>query len=148
MPLFKEAPRGVLEPDGLKTANFLAELLAQLRPFARPGLQIVLVNAPRPSRFIESVLDALDLDNTATDETFWGLHFRFRYTSDDTRGWTAELEDMEDQLKERIRHGQEKGLVTLSVQSESKKWPEVIAELNNLPSHLTIIFDPLRLRHR
>lgn len=146
MPLFKEAPRGVLEPDGLKTANFLAELLAQLRPFARPGLQIVLVNAPRPSRFIESVLDALDLDNTATDETFWGLHFRFRYTSDDTRGWTAELEDMEDQLKERIRHGQEKGLVTLSVQSESKKWPEVIAELNNLPSHLTIIFDPFEVK--
>ncbi len=146
MPLFKEAPRGVLEPDGLKTANFLAELLAQLRPFARPGLQIVLINAPRPSRFIESVLDALDLDNTATDETFWGLHFRFRYTSEDTRGWTSELEDMEDQLKERIRHGQEKGLVTLSVQSESKKWPEVIAELKNLPSHLTLIFDPFEVK--
>lgn len=146
MPLFKEAPRGVLEPDGLKSVNFLAALISQLRPFARPGLQVVFINAPRPSRFIESTLDALDLDNAATEETFWGIHFRFRYTSDDTRGWTSELEDMDDQLKERIRQGQEKELITLSVQSESRKWPDVIAEMTNLPAHLTIVFDPFEVR--
>ena len=146
LPMFKEAPRGVLEPDGIKAINYLAQLLAQLRPFARPGLQIVLVNAPRPSRLIEAVLDALDLDNTATDETFWGIHFRFRYTSEDTRGWTAELEEMDDQLKERIRQGQERGLITLSVQSEARKWPDLIAEMTELPAHLAVVFDPFEVR--
>lgn len=146
LPLFKEAPRGVLEPDGIKAVNFLAGMISKLRPFARPGLQIVLVNAPRPSRFIESVLESLDLDNTATEETFWGIHFRFRYTSDDTRGWTSELEDMDDQLKERIRQGQEKGLITLSVNAETKKWPDLIAELTNLPTHITVVFDPFEVR--
>ena len=146
LPLFKEAPRGILEPDGIKAVNFLAGMISKLRPFARPGLQILLVNAPRPSRFIESVLEILDLDNTATEETFWGVHFRFRYTSDDTRGWTSELEDMDDQLKERIKQGQEKGLITLSVNAETKKWPDLIAELTYLPTHIAIVFDPFEVR--
>jgi hypothetical protein len=146
LPMFKEAPRGVLEPDGIKTINALTQLIAHLRPFARPGLQVLLVNAPRPSRFIESILEALDLDNTSTEDTFWGVHFRFRYTSDDTRGWTSELEDMDDQLKDRIRKGQEKGLVTLSVHSEAKKWPDIITEANDLPCHLSVVFDPFEVR--
>lgn len=146
LPIFKEAPRGVLEPDGIKTVNSLAQLVAHLRPFARPGLQIVFVNAPRPCRFIESILDVLDLDNTSTEETFWGVHFRFRYTSEDTRGWTSELEDMDDQLRERVRQGQEKGLITLSVRSEVRKWPDLIAEMAELPAHLTIVFDPFEVR--
>ncbi|MGE2214222.1 ATP-binding protein [Pseudomonas aeruginosa] len=146
MPLFKEAPRGILEPDGLKSVRFLAQLLAELRPFARPGIQIVFVNAPRPSKFIESIVDALDLDNVKTEETYWGVHLRFRYTSDDTRGWTSELDGMDDQLKERIRQGQEKGLVSLSVQSDTKKWPDLIAELAAQPAHLTVVFDPFEVR--
>ena len=146
LPLFKEAPRGVLEPDGLKAINILAPLLAELRPFARPGLQVVFINAPRPTRFIEAILDTLDLDNPATEETFWGAHLRLRYTSEDTKGWTSELEEMDDQLKERIRQGQERGLVTLSVQSDVRKWPDVIAELTSLPAHLTVVFDPFEVR--
>ena len=146
LPMFKEAPRGVLEPDGIKSVNMLAQLIAYLRPFARPGLQVLLINAPRPSRFIESILDALDLDNSATEETFWGVHFRFRYTSEDTRGWTAELEEMDDLLKDRIRRGQEKGLITLSVHADAKKWPDVIAEASDLPAHLTVVFDPFEVR--
>lgn len=146
LPLFKEAPRGVLEPDGIKSVTFISGLLAQLRPFARPGLQMVLINAPRPTRFIESILDALDLDNPITEETFWGIHFRFRYTSDDTKGWTSELENMEDQLKERIKQGQEKGLLTLSVQSEAKRWSDLVSEMGNLPAHLTVVFDPFEVR--
>jgi hypothetical protein len=141
LPIFKEAPRGVLEPDGLRTVSSLAQLVAHLRPFARPGLQVELVNAPRPSRFIASVLDALDLDNASTEDTFWGVHFRFRYTSEDTRGWTSELEEMDDELKDRVRQGQEKGLITLSVYSETRKWPDVIAEMAEIqhtsPSCLT-----------
>lgn len=146
LPIFKEAPRGVLEPDGIKTVNSLGQLLAHLRPFARPGLQIVFVNAPRPSRFIESILEASDLDNASTEDTFWGVHFRFRYTSNDTRGWTSELEDMDDQLKDRVRQGQEKGLITLSVHSDVWKWPDLIAELTKLPAHLTVVFDPFEVR--
>ena len=146
LPLFKEAPRGVLEPDGLKTINTLAALLAHLRPFARPGLQVLLINAPRPGRFLDSVLDALDLDNSITEDTFWGVHFRFRYTSDDTRGWTSEFEDIDDQLKDRIRAGQERGLISLSVIPDIKKWPDVIEETRQLPAHLTVVFDPFEVR--
>lgn len=146
LPLFKEAPRGVLEPDGVKTINSLASLIAHLRPFARPGLQVILVNAPRPARFLESVLDALDLDNPITEDTFWGVHFRFRYTSEDTRGWTTEFEDLDDQVKDRIRSGQELGLISLSVVPEIKKWPEVIEEVRQLPAHLTVVFDPFEVK--
>jgi len=146
LPMFKEAPRGVLEPDGIKSVNTLAQLIAYLRPFIRPGLQVLLINAPRPSRFIETILDALDLDNSSTEETFWGVHFRFRYTSEDTRGWTSELEEMDDLLKDRIRKGQEKGLITLSVHADAKKWPDIIAEANDLPAHLTVVFDPFEVR--
>ena len=73
LPLFKEAPRGVLEPDGLKTIQTLASLLSHLRPFARPGLQVLLVNAPRPGRFLESVMDALDLDNATAAVSYTHL---------------------------------------------------------------------------
>ncbi|MBN8751339.1 MAG: ATP-binding protein [Variovorax sp.] len=146
LPLFKEAPRGVLEPDGLKSVSFLASLAAQLRPFARPGLQVLFVNVPRPARFIEVLLDALDLDNQGTEDTYWGVHIRLRYTSDDTRGWTGELEDMDDQLKDRIKAGQERGLVSLSVDPEVKKWPQVIEEIRKLPAHLSVVFDPFEVR--
>lgn len=146
LPMFKEAPRGVLEPDGVKSISTLATMLAHLRPFARPGLQVVLVNAPRPGNFLEAVLDELDLDNTATEESFWGVHFRFRYTSDDTRGWTSELEDMDDQVKDRIRVGQERGLISVSVDPEIKRWPDLIDETRALPAHLTVVFDPFEVR--
>ncbi|MBJ2160262.1 ATP-binding protein [Variovorax sp. IB41] len=146
LPLFKEAPRGVLEPDGLKSVSFLAALAAQLRPFARPGLQILFVNVPRPARFVEAILDVLDLDNQGTEDTFWGVHIRLRYTSEDTRGWTGELEDMDDQLKDRIKAGQERGLISLSVDPEVRKWPQVIEEIRRLPAHLSVVFDPFEVR--
>lgn len=146
LPLFKEAPRGVLEPDGVKSISVLSTLVAHLRPFARPGLQVMLVNAPRPGRFLEAVLDELDLDNTTTEDRFWGVHFRFRYTSDDTRGWTAELEDLDDQVKDRIRAGQARGLISVSVDPEIRKWPDLIDEVRSLPAHLSVVFDPFEVR--
>ena len=146
LPLFKEAPRGVLEPDGVKSVSAIAQLVAHLRPFARPGLQVMMVNAPRPARFLAAVLEALDLDDPTTEDTFWGVHFRFRYTSDDTRGWTAELEDLDDQVKDLIRMGQERGLISVSVDPEIKKWPEIIDDMRALPAHLTVVFDPFEVR--
>lgn len=146
LPLFKEAPRGVLEPDGVKSISAIAELVAHLRPFARSGLQVMMVNAPRPGRFLAAVLERLDLDDPTTEDTFWGVHFRFRYTSDDTRGWTAEMEDLDDQVKDLIRVGQERGLISVSVDPEIKKWPEIIEDTRGLPAHLTVVFDPFEVR--
>lgn len=53
---------------------------------------------------------------------------------------------MDDLLKDRIRKGQEKGLITLSVHADAKKWPDIIAEANDLPAHLTVVFDPFEVR--
>jgi hypothetical protein len=146
LPLFKEAPRGILEPDGIKSVAAFATLLAQLRPFARPGLHVMFVNAPRPGRFLEAILDVLDLDNTSVEDTFWGVHFRFRYTSEDTRGWTSEFESLDDQTKDRIRSGQERGLITVSVDPDIRNWPHLIEETRQLPAHLTVVFDPFEVR--
>jgi hypothetical protein len=146
LPLFKESPRGVLEPDGLRTVAHLSSLIAQLRPFVRPGLQILFVNAPRPGKLLEEVLAKLDLDNPSTEETFWGVHFRFRYTLADTRGWSGELEDLDDQVKDRLKAGQELGLISLSVRSELSGWNELLDEMKTVPSHLTVVFDPFEVR--
>lgn len=146
LPLFKESPRGVLEPDGLRTVAHLSSLIAQLRPFVRPGLQILFVNAPRPGKLLEEVLAELDLDNSSTEETFWGVHFRFRYTLADTRGWSGELEDLDDQVKDRLKAGQDLGLISLSVRSELTGWDELLQEIEAVPSHLTVVFDPFEVR--
>lgn len=146
LPLFKESPRGVLEPDGMRTVAYLSSLIAQLRPFVRPGLQILFVNAPRPSKLLEEVLNELDLDNPATDETFWGVHFRFRYTLADTKGWSSELEELDDQVKDRLKAGQDRGLISLSVRSELTGWEDLLQEVKSVPSHLTVVFDPFEVR--
>jgi hypothetical protein len=146
LPLFKESPRGVLEPDGLRTVAHLSSLIAQLRPFVRPGLQILFVNAPRPSKLLEEVLNELDLDNPSTEDSFWGVHFRFRYTVADTKGWSSELEELDDQVMDRLKAGQERGLISLSVRSELTGWEELLQEINGVPSHLTVVFDPFEVR--
>jgi hypothetical protein len=146
LPLFKESPRGVLEPDGLRTVANLSSLIAQLRPFVRPGLQVLFVNAPRPGKLLEEVLGELDLDNPSTEETFWGVHFRFRYTLADTKGWSSELQELDDQVKDRLKSGQDKGLISLSVRSELTGWEELLQEIKAVPSHLTVVFDPFEVR--
>ena len=146
LPLFKESPRGVLESDGARAIASLSSLIAQLRPFARPGLHVLFVNAPRPARLLEEVLNELDLDNSSTEDTFWGVHFRFRYTVPDTRGWSSELEDLDDQVKDRIRAGQELGLVSLSVRSELTSWDDLLKEVELVSCHLAVVFDPFEVR--
>ena len=146
LPLFKESPHGVLEPDGLRTVAHLSSLIAQLRPFVRPGLQILFVNAPRPGKLLEEVLAKLELDNSSTEESFWGVHFRFRYTRADTRGWTRELEDLDDLVKDHLKAGQDLGLISLSVRPEATTWNELLQEISTVPSHLTVVFDPFEVR--
>lgn len=146
LPIFREAPRGMLEADGVKTVADLAQRLAKLRPFVRPGLQVLLVNLPRPAKFIEELVDKLDLENTGADETFWGIHVRVRYTQADTRGWASEVADLDDGLRERLSAGEERGLLSLSVKGDTMSWPALQAELREHPAHLTVVVDPFEVR--
>ena len=145
LPIFREAPRGVLEADGTRTIADLAERLANLRPFVRPGLQIVLVNLPHPNRFLVDLVARLEMENTAAT-TFWGLHVRVRYTQADTQGWGSEVASLEDDLKELINNGEERGLVSLSVQNEIMPWDQLVKELQDLPAHLAVVMDPFAVR--
>jgi len=107
---------------------------------------VLFVNAPRPSKLLEGVLDELDLDNQATDDTFWGVHFRFRYTLPDTKGWSSELDDLDDQIKDRLKTGQERGLLSLSVRADLTGWEGLLKEVTTVPAHLTVVFDPFEVR--
>lgn len=146
LPVFREAPRGMLESDGVRTVGELAQRLAKLRPFVRPGLQILLVNLPKPARFIEELIERLDLEATNSDETYWGIHVRIRYTHLDTRGWANEVSDLEDALRERLSTAEERGLLSLSVQGETIRWDKVQQELRDHPAHLTVVVDPFEVR--
>lgn len=146
LPIFREAPRGMLEADGVKAVADLAQRLAKLRPFVRPGLQVLLVNLPRPAKFIEELVDKLDLENTGADETFWGIHVRVRYTHPDTRGWASEVADLDDGLRERLTAGEERGLLSLSVKGDVMSWAGLQAELRDHPAHLTVVVDPFEVR--
>ena len=146
LPTFREAPRGMLEADGARAVGELAQRLSRLRPFVRPGLQVVLVNLPRPARFIEELISRLDLENTGSEDTFWGMHLRVRYTQPDTRGWANEAADLEDGLRELVTAGEERGLLTLSVQGETIGWEALTRELCEHPAHLAVIVDPFEVR--
>ena len=146
LPLFREAPRGLLETDGIDTIADMARRIAQLRPFVRSGLQVVLVNLPHPKAFVAAILDHLDLENTLADDTFWGVHLRIRYTHPDTRGWAAEFEELEDALRDAISAGEECGLISISIQPEVIGWHEFEAELKTYPAHLAVVMDPFEVR--
>ncbi|WP_437537392.1 helicase HerA-like domain-containing protein [Sorangium sp. So ce726] len=146
LPVFRESPRGMLEADGVRAVAEFAQRLAKLRPFVRPGLQILMVNLPKPGRFIQELIDRLDLENTSSEETFWGIHIRVRYTQDDTRGWANDVNDLDDTLRERLTTAEERGLLTLSVVGEVMKWEKVLEELREYPSHLTVVVDPFEVR--
>ncbi|MGP3699721.1 helicase HerA-like domain-containing protein [Rhodobacter sp. NSM] len=146
LPIFRAAPRGVLEPDGVRTVPDIARRLAKLRPFARSGLQVVLVDPPRPGKFIEALLDELELEPEVNDDTYWGLHVRVRYTHEDTRGWANDVADLNETVREQLRRGEERGLVSLNVASEIMTPVDLTRELTAEPAHLAVIFDPFEVR--
>jgi hypothetical protein len=146
LPLFRKAPRGLLETDGIETVADMARRIAQLRPFVRSGLQVVLLNPPHPKAFVAAILDHLDLENTLADDTFWGVHLRIRYTHPDTRGWAAEFEELEDALRDAISAGEERGLISISIQPEVIGWDKLDAELKANPAHLAVVMDPFEVR--
>lgn len=146
LPLYREAPRGVREAHGVRTAAELAQLLARLRPYARPGLEVVLVNAPRPAAFVQALLDRADLDNPSTRETYYGLHLRLRYTQADARGWAAEIDELEDTACELLAAGRERGLASLSVEPQPLSWDGLCEELERRPAHLCVVVDPFEVK--
>ena len=146
LPIFRAAPRGVLEPDGLRTVADIARRLTKLRPFARSGLQVMLIDPPRPGKFIEALLEGLAFDPEFNDEAYWGLHVRVRYTHEDTRGWANEVADLNEMVREQLRRGEERGLVSLNVTSEIITPADLTREMEKEPAHLAVIFDPFEVR--
>ena len=146
LPIFREAPRGMLEADGVRTVAELAQRLAALRPFVRPGLRVVLVNLPKPARFIEELVARLEVENAGADDTFWGLHVRVRYTQADTRGWASDVRELDEVVRERLATAEERGLLSLSVQGEVVGWDKLKRELQDHPAHLLVVVDPFEVR--
>ncbi len=146
LPIFRAAPRGLLEADGVRTVTDVAQRLAALRPFARAGLQVLLVDPPRPSKFIEALVSGLEADQDMSIAGYWGLHIRVRYTHPDTRGWANDLNDLNEIVREQIRRGEERGLVSVSVIPEAIDTAALQRELRDDPAHLAIIFDPFEVR--
>lgn len=146
LPVFRAAPRGLLEPDGLRTVADVAQRLAILRPFARAGLQVVLLDPPRPSKFVEALLNGLEPDHDMAAAGYWGLHVRVRYTHADTKGWASEIGELHETVRESLRRGEERGLASLSVASEIMSTGDLQRELAAEPAHLVVVFDPFEVR--
>lgn len=146
LPVYREAPRGTYEAHGARTVAQLAQSLAQLRPFARPALQVTLVNAPRPAAFVGALLDQLDTLNTDTRDTYHGLHLRLRYTTDQAQSCAADLEDLDDSVQEALTLGRERGLASLSVEPRPVSWEAICTELERRHAHILIIADPFEVR--
>ena len=146
LPIFREAPRGLLDVDGLKTVIDLAQRLSKMRPFARPCLQVLLINPPHPNRFIDGLVAALDFDDLELSESYVGLNIRIVYTDLDTVGWASEVSSMSDELREKLSAGEERGRITLSVDQKIRTWDETLVDLEKRPAHFTVIFDPFEVR--
>jgi hypothetical protein len=146
LPIFRATPRGLLETDGLRTISDVASRLAQLRPFARSGLQVVLIDPPRPSKCVEALLGGLESEQDIGGTGYSGLHIRVRYTHADTRGWANDLLDLDETVREQLRRGEEHGLVSLSVASDIMSSDDLKRELADEPAHLAVIFDPFEVR--
>lgn len=146
LPIFRATPRGLLETDGLRTISDVASRLAQLRPFARSGLQVVLIDPPRPSKCVEALLGGLESEQDIGGTGYSGLHIRIRYTHADTRGWANDLLDLDETVREQLRRGEERGLVSLSVTPEIMAPEDLKRELGEEPAHLAIVFDPFEVR--
>jgi hypothetical protein len=146
LPIFRTAPRGLLETDGLRTISDVASRLAQLRPFARSGLQVVLIDPPRPSKCVEALLGGLESEQDIGGTSYSGLHIRVRYTHADTRGWANDLLDLDETVREQLRRGEERGLASLSVASDIMSPDDLTRELTDAPAHLAVIFDPFEVR--
>jgi hypothetical protein len=146
LPLYKKNPRSLSIDDGVKSIGKLAINLAQMRPFVRPGLRVVLVNPPCPESFVQELIKHVQPDTNLSSQVISGLHIRIRYTAEDAVAWLDTLDDLEEDAKELITLGQQIGRVSLDVSSQRISPLALETELAQKPAHLTIVFDPFEVR--
>lgn len=146
MPLYRRNPRTLGIEDGVVGVSKLVGALAQMRPFVRPGLRMMLVNPPRPELFVKALVKMIQPDTDSHANGITGLHLRARYTADDAVAWASEMEELEEETREVIGLGQRLGRVSLGVAGEKVTRKELEEELRNQPAHLTVVFDPFEVK--
>lgn len=146
LPLYKKNPRSLSIDDGVKSVGKLATDLAQMRPFVRPGLRVMLINPPCPESFVQELIKHVQPDTNPGSQSISGLHLRVRYTAEDAIAWLDTLDDLEEDAKELIALGQQIGRVSLDVSNQKISPLALETELSQKPAHLTIVFDPFEVK--
>jgi hypothetical protein len=146
LPLYKKNPRSLSIDDGVKSVGKLATDLAQMRPFVRPGLRVMLINPPCPESFVQELIKRVQPDTSPSGQTISGLHIRIRYTAEDAINWLDTLDDLEEEAKELIALGQQIGRVSLDVSNQKISPLALETELSQKPAHLTVVFDPFEVK--
>lgn len=146
LPLYKKNPRSLSIDDGVKSVGKLAADLAQMRPFVRPGLRVMLVNPPCPEKFVQELIKQVQPDTNPSSQVISGLHVRIRYTAEDAIAWLDTLDDLEEDARELIALGQQIGRVSLDVSNQRISPQALETEINQKPAHLTVVFDPFEVR--
>ncbi len=146
LPLYKKNPRSLSIDDGVKSVGKLAIDLAQMRPFVRPGLRVMLINPPCPESFVQELIKHVQPDTNPGSQSISGLHIRVRYTAEDAIAWLDTLDDLEEDAKELIALGQQIGRVSLDVSNQKISPLALETELSQKPAHLTIVFDPFEVK--
>lgn len=146
LPFYKKNPRSLSTDDGAASIGKLVNALAQMRPFVRPGMRVMLINPPRPENFIRELIRQCQPDIGAALSVISGIHIRIRYTAEDAREWLDGLDEIEEDVKEVISLGQHIGRISLDISSEKLSPKELEHELKQKPAHLGIVFDPFEVR--
>jgi len=146
LPLYKKNPRSLSIDDGVKSIGKLAIDLAQMRPFVRTGLRVMLINPPCPESFVQELIKHVQPDTNPSSQVISGLHIRIRYTAQDAITWLDTLDDLEEDTKELIALGQQIGRVSLDVSNQKIALLALETELSQKPAHLTVIFDPFEVK--
>jgi len=146
LPFYRRNPRALGIEDGVGGINRLVNALAQMRPFVRPGLRVVLVNPPCPEIFVKELVKQAQPDTNSRTNAVTGLHLRIRYTADDAASWVTGMDDLEEETRERVGLGQRIGRVSLDVSGEKVTPKKLEEELRENPAHLTVVFDPFEVR--
>jgi len=146
LPLYKKNPRSLGVDDGAISIGKLACSLAKMRLFVRPGLRVMLINPPRPENFVRELIKQVQPDSNGSSNLITGIHIRIRYTADDALGWVDGLDDIDEDIRETINMGQRVGRISLDISSEKLTQRDIEKDLQEMPAHLTVIFDPFEVR--
>jgi hypothetical protein len=146
LPLYRRQPRTSEAEHGVKTVGVLAEMLATIRPYVRSGLRVMLVNPPKPQLLVETLLDLVDTTEEGLAEDLAGMFVRIRYTEKDALSWLGGLEELSEQAQEVLDLGLQTGMLSLDASDALFKPEQLERELEQMPAHLTVVFDPYHVR--